>query len=180
MFKKVKKLYCFDLDGTLVATPLPDEGRLIYEQKTGKPWPHTGWWSKKESLDISIFDIPVIESVIEAYNAIKDDPEALIVMMTGRVIKLSKYVERILEYHGLVFDRCMYNTGGSTLECKCKSLDDLLVEFPSIEEVHLFDDRLPHIPEFEKWGASKEGLKFGITVVPGFHHHNPDNNVKSE
>ncbi len=176
----MKKLYIFDFDGTLIGTPLPDEGRLLYESKTGTPWPHSGWWSKKESLDMGVFDMPVIESVISAYEKAKEDSEGIVVMMTGRIKKLAKHVETILEAKGLSFDRCMYNTGGSTLECKLKSLDELLEEHPSIEEVHCFDDRIPHVPFFEEWGRSKPNIKFEITVVPGFHHHNPDNSIKSD
>jgi hypothetical protein len=35
-------------------TELPESGKQIYLDKTGKEWPHIGW-GKAESLDIEIF-----------------------------------------------------------------------------------------------------------------------------
>jgi hypothetical protein len=40
-----------------VDTELPESGKQIYLDKTGKEWPHIGWWGKAESLDIEILKI---------------------------------------------------------------------------------------------------------------------------
>jgi phosphoserine phosphatase len=36
---KITKLAVFDFDGTLVDTPLPENGRKEYKAKTGQDWP---------------------------------------------------------------------------------------------------------------------------------------------
>jgi hypothetical protein len=154
MVRKIIKIRVFDFDSTLFTTPLPETGQIEYEKKTGKPWPHKGWWSKSETLDDSIFVIDAIESTIEEYNKELSD-EILSVMMTGRIKKLSSHVEKILEREKLKFDRHYYNTGGSTLEYKLAMLDKLLAEFPEVTSIDIFDDRDSHIIEFQAWVDKK-------------------------
>lgn len=170
----VTKIKVFDFDGTLVDSPLPDKGKEIYQQKTGKLWPHTGWWSKPESLDMGVFDIPAIQSVIKSYNVEKGKPDTLMVMMTGRLPKLSNEVEAILRHKGLIFDKHIYNMGGATVDSKIKSLDKLLIEYPKVVDIELWDDRDLHIPIFQAYGdkllASGRLKEFKINHVPTNHH----------
>jgi len=167
---KITKISVFDFDGTLVDTPLPDTGKGEYEAKTGVKWPYEGWWGRKESLDGNVFEMPVIPDVIRDYNIAKSNPSTLKVMMTGRMAKLSNEVEIILRAKNLSFDEYIYNRGGSTLDYKLKSLDRLIVKYPDVTEVELWDDRLEHIPAFEQWGKDHPELKFNINVVPSGHH----------
>lgn len=164
------KLSVMDFDGTLIDTALPDKGKIEYETKTGKKWPYEGWWGRAESLDMNVFDMPVIKSVVDAYNREKTSPSTLMVMMTGRMIKLQNEVKAILDKNGLTFDKYIYNRGGSTLEAKIKSLDDLIRAYPSVKFVEMWDDRILHIPEFEAWGKAHPELEFKINLVPGNHH----------
>jgi FMN phosphatase YigB (HAD superfamily) len=171
---KITKLAVFDFDGTLVDTPLPDTGRQQYREKTGKEWPHKGWWGREESLDTTIFDMPSNPSVIADYQKEKADPNTAVIMLTGRMTKLADKVKDILDSKGLTFDGYYYNRGGSTDVEKIKTLNEILEKIPSIEVVEAWDDRLEHIPTFEQWGKSKveEGrLKdFKINVVFSGHH----------
>jgi hypothetical protein len=172
--RKIDKISVFDFDGTLIDTPLPDYGRIEYEKKTGEKWPHVGWWSKPESLDDKIFDTPTIKPVVQAYEQEKLTPNTLLVMLTGRMDKLSQFVENILKIKNLSFDKYIYNTGGSTVNSKLKSLGELLIEYPNVISVELWEDREEHIPLFEKWGEEeikKERLKhFKVNRVPSTHH----------
>lgn len=168
--KMITKLSIFDFDGTLVDTPLPDKGRIEYEEKTGKKWPYEGWWGRKESLDTTIFDMSLVDVTMTAYKEELSTPNTLMVMMTGRMSKLSGEVKHILDTKNLSFDKYLFNRGGGTLEAKIKSLDALLVEFPNVKTVEMWDDRIPHIPEFQKWGDSKDGIDFKINLVNGSHH----------
>lgn len=165
-----KKLSVFDFDGTLVNTPLPEEGKKEYKEKTGEDWPHVGWWGQPLSLDSEIFDMNIIPSVIRAYLKEINDPNTMVVMVTGRVNKLSGLVKKILDDNGLKFHEYHFNNGGSTESAKKKTFDKILSENPSITEMELWDDRVEHIPIFQAWGDEKlesDRLdKFNINVVP--------------
>lgn len=149
----ITRIAVFDFDGTLVDTPLQETGKPIYEKKTGKDWPHQGWWSKPESLDMDVFDMNVIESVIEDYKKEKEKPNTLLVMMTGRIKRLSGQVEKILEANDLDFDKHIYNMGGSTLDSKISSLDKMLKDYPNVKSVAMFEDRDEHVIRFREFGT---------------------------
>jgi hypothetical protein len=172
--KNWKKLCVWDFDGTLLDTPLPEDGKKIYKEKTGKDWPHVGWWGQPMSLDSNIFDIPVIESVIKDYKKEISNTDTMVVMVTGRMKKLSDLVKKLLDEKGLKFHEYHYNNGGSTDVAKKKTFDQILSQHPSIKEVKLWDDRLEHIPIFQVWGDDKiesgRLSKFNITVVPATRH----------
>ena len=165
-----KKLSVFDFDGTLVNTPLPEEGKKEYKEKTGQDWPHAGWWGQPMSLDSEIFDMNIIPSVIRAYLKEINDSNTMVVMVTGRINKLSGLVKKILDDNGLKFHEYHFNNGGSTESAKKKTFDKILSENPSITEMEVWDDRLEHIPVFQAWGDEKlesDRLdKFNINVVP--------------
>ena len=174
MAEKITKLSIFDFDGTLVDTPLPDEAKKIWLEKKGTPWPHEGYWGRAESLDMDVFDMPLVNSVIAAYNQERAKQDTLVVMLTGRLQKLSSYVEAVLNDNGLIFDGYYYNRGGETCDSKIKSMDTMLSQYLDITEVLMFEDRLAHVVRFEAWGQAKiaEGrlTKFHVTVVPTTHH----------
>lgn len=165
-----KKLSVFDFDGTLVNSPLPEEGKKEYKEKTGEDWPHAGWWGQPLSLDSEIFDINIIPSVIRAYLKEINDSNTMVVMVTGRINKLSGLVKKILDDNGLKFHEYHFNNGGSTESAKKKTFDKILSENPSITEMEVWDDRLEHIPVFQAWGDEKlesDRLdNFNINVVP--------------
>ena len=118
--------------------------------------------------------MPVIASVKKTYDEEKPNQDTLMVMMTGRMSRLSKEVESILSAKGLKFDKYIYNHGGSTLDSKIDSLNKLLQEYPKVIDVLLNDDRLEHVPSFEAWGKAQiesGRLKvFNINVVPAGRH----------
>ncbi len=169
------KLFVFDFDGTLVDTPLPEDGKPIWLEKTETEWPHKGWWGKKESLDLDIFNHPTIDSVIQEYNNVANDNDVMVVMLTGRMSKLHKEVKAILKSHNLEFDLHLLNTGGETSANKKKQISWLLDEVKSLEEIVMFDDRDEHIPVFQEFGDNliSEGRinNFKINHVLGEHHN---------
>ena len=168
---KITRLAVFDFDGTLLDTPLPtDENKEIYKEKTGEDWPSKGWWSRPETLNQDIFDIPVIKDVISDYKKEKATPNTMVIMLTGRIQKLSSYVEAVLASKGLKFDGYFYNTGGSTLDNKIHTMETLLKKYPTIKEIHCWDDRMEHIPHFQACGDNLKGVDFEITIVESGHH----------
>ncbi len=172
--EKFTKLAVFDFDGTLVDTPLPEDGKKEYKKKTGKDWPHAGWWGQPMSLDMNVFDMPTISSVISDYKKEIQDPNTMVVMVTGRMVKLTDLVKDILNRHGLKFHEYHFNRGGSTESAKKKTFDQILSQHPSIKEVELWDDREEHIPIFQAWGdeqvESGRLNDFNINVVPSTRH----------
>jgi hypothetical protein len=175
MDKKIRKIAIMDFDQTLVNTPTPENGKEKYKEKTGSPWPYNGWWSKKESLDLDIFDMSVVDEVIKDYHIEKQKDDTLVVMLTGRLVKLSEEVEKVLDAKGLEFDEYHYNKGGSTDIAKMKTMESLLEKYPTVDEIQMWDDRILHIPIFEQWGKEQclnGKLKdFSITVVLGGHEN---------
>lgn len=143
--RKITKIAIFDFDGTLVDSPLPDTGKPFYKEKTGKDWPHIGWFGKADSLDIDVFDIPLIDSVKKAYDTLRMEEGTVMVMLTGRQGFLAKEVERIIKAHGLVFDEYHYNKGGPTEDAKIKTMDELLIKYQDVTELIMFEDRIAHI-----------------------------------
>jgi hypothetical protein len=172
--EEITKLAVFDFDGTLVDTPLPEEGKKTYKEKTGKDWPFPGWWGQPLSLDMDIFDMPTVPMVTSAYKKEKINPDTCMVMLTGRMVKLGDLVKKILTSKGLTFDEYHFNRGGSTETAKMKTMDSLLEKYPNVYELEMWDDRLEHIPIFQAWGNNlvKSGrLKsFNINVVPADRH----------
>jgi len=160
----------FDFDGTLVDTPLADTGKSKWKEKTGNDYPAQGWWGRPESLDTNVYEMPIIPMVAAAYKKYVNQPNTLLVMMTGRIPRLSKQVELILASHDYKFDEYIYNNGGSTLDSKIKSLEQLLIKYPNTKTIEMFDDRTEHIPSFKEWGDSKKNIGFSIHLVPSNHH----------
>lgn len=158
------KLYVFDFDDTLIRTPLPEKGRVIWQQFHGFPFPSkseeeveqnrkiTGWWGRKESLDMETFDMSMVPEVKSAYDNIKNNPDVMKIMLTGRRGKLSNEVRAILDSKGLDFDMYLYNNKSDTLSAKIDYLNDILSSNPSIVDVVLHDDRDEHIATFQAWG----------------------------
>ena len=111
----ITKIAIFDFDGTLVDSPNPDTGKKEWEEKTGKDYPHRGWWSKRESLDTNVFDINTIKDTVMEYLAEYEDPNTLVIMLTGRLPNQADQVEEILNSKGIVFDEYHYKDNGNTL-----------------------------------------------------------------
>jgi hypothetical protein len=166
----ITRIAVFDFDGTLVNTPMPDTGKAEYKEKTGNDWPYMGWWGRGESLDMDIFDMPTIPSVKAAYEQERQNPNTLVVMLTGRLPKHHDLVKKILDSKGFRFDVYEYNNGGQTLQSKIKSMTELLNQYPNVKSLSMWDDRLEHIDAFKAWGNSLKGIDYNITVVDGNHH----------
>ena len=133
------KLYIFDFDGTLFRSPeKPDQ----FEG---------GWWGKDYSLSPPC--VPqspgnewwVPEVVSEANSAI-NDPEAISVLMTGRLAKIfSNRMSELLGSAGLTFHEVMLSDSGDTQAFKMRQIKRLLSENPSINFVKIYDDRRDYL-----------------------------------
>lgn len=161
---KIDRIEIFDFDGTLIATPLPEEGKPVWLAKKGSEWPHKGWWSKRESLDMEVFEMPIIKEAHDGFLAIESQENVLKILMTGRITPLGAQVKAILDSKGLVFDRYEFCDTHDTLEFKLKKLSELREEFPHVTVIKMYEDREPHVDSFKKW-AEAEDITFEIDLI---------------
>lgn len=164
--EKIKKLVIFDMDGTLIKNPDKEECERVWLEKFNKPWPYNGVYSKPESLDFTIFEIPLIPHIIDEYNKVKDDELTHRILLTGRLIKLKNEVVSLLHHKKLFFDQYLLNNKGDTKHFKLFEMFRLYKEYPNVEEILFFDDRYEHIIDFIEMGVyiEKEALKVGRKV----------------
>jgi hypothetical protein len=158
---KVKKLISFDFDDTLVHTKLPNEGKLIWKEKTGEEWPYRAWWSRPESLDMDVFDVPLNKKIYKKYKKAISDPDNYVILATGRVEPLKDEVYKILGHYGLSFDETHLNPGIDTFDFKSNLFTKLIEELQP-EEFIMYDDRQEHLVRFKEWAKT---LPCKVTIV---------------
>ena len=161
---KYSKLISFDFDDTLCHTPLPEDGKEIWFEKTGTEWPHRGWWSKPESLDLNVFDIPINDWVYQKYLEAVTNESVYLIMATGRIEPLRKEVEIVLNHHNLSFDEVYLNFGGDTFNFKTRLFENLINKIKP-EEFIMYDDRQEHLPKFEEWALTQPCKVTVVDVV---------------
>lgn len=161
----MKVIKIFDFDATLMHTLDLETGKKIYLEKTGEEYPYQGWWGRKESLDLKIFDIQPIQEILDIYKHYVETNQQDMYLLTGRLIKLEKEVMGVLEHHNLTdFTRVFCNNSGkTTLEFKTK-LIKRLVEDGDFDELHFYDDREIHQEAFVELFESL-GIKYIFNQV---------------
>jgi len=143
----IERLCAFDFDGTLVQSPLPDDGKKKWEEFYNKPYPYIGWWSRIESLDLNVFDIKTYPSV---YNQLKRElsiPNTYVIILTSRMEKLRPQIEKILELNGVYVHKIDMKKNNQS---KGDRIIDYIKEFPNLKEINVYDDRLSDIESYEK------------------------------
>ena len=159
--QKIKKLISFDFDDTLVHTLLPAEGKMIWKEKTGEDWQHRAWWSRPESLDMGVFDIPLNKKIYKRYRQAISDPDNYVILATGRVKPLQDEVYKILGHYGLSFDETHLNPGIDTFEFKSNLFAKLIYELQP-EEFVMYDDRQEHLVKFVQWANA---MPCKVTII---------------
>lgn len=160
----MKSLVLFDFDGTLFNTPEPIEGKILFKNKTGTDWSHSGWWGRRESLDLDIFDIDLNEHVYLDYLKHSLDRDSYVILATGRLTKLKNEVQKILDLYKLNFDEVHCNPGTDTFLFK-KILFENLISKHKPDLVFIYDDRIEHLNKFREWSMTQYCQMFIIDVV---------------
>jgi hypothetical protein len=159
-----KRLISFDFDDTMCHTPKPEEGKIIWKEKTGTEWPYGGWWGRAESINPEVFDIQVNPWVYKKYLEAVSDPDNYVILATGRLRKVPNmlnHVETILNKHNISFDEIHLNWGGDTYNFKTKLFEQKIEEL-GVHEFVMYDDRSEHLVRFEEWA---EEHHIDVTVV---------------
>ena len=159
-----KNLVIFDFDSTLIDTPGKEEGMEIWKQKTGKDYPHKGWWARKESLDLDVFDIEPNPDVLDDYKKHLESGDT-ICLVTGRLIKIEDYVKLILDKYDLKFNGGIYcrDGGKDTADFKLK-LFEKMIGTGDYHNITIYEDRFDHVKIFEEW-ARNLNIPFKIVFV---------------
>ena len=101
----IKRLHAFDMDATLLDSPMPEPGKEIWKKKKGVEYPHLGWWGKLESLDPEVFDIKLFDKVASLMREYSSDPESYVMILTNRLPKFESRISEILAENGIRVDR---------------------------------------------------------------------------
>lgn len=140
--RKESRVVFYDFDGTLMDSPLPDPGKNIYREKTGKVYPHQGWWGRPESLDLNVFDIQTNPEIESLFRKDASDPNTRVVLLTNRLSKLSEPIKKILDKHNMTFDHYSFKNDGR--EKGERIYDILKSKYPETEFVEFYDDDIKH------------------------------------
>ena len=145
---QITELHVYDFDGTLFKSPAPpvdwDKGMGAWYSAPGSLLPPcvpanpgNEWW---------------YENVVESAKQSISDPSVLAVMMTGRSNNtgLRYRIAELLNNKNLDFTAVYLKEGvEDTAVYKSIMLEKLLKKFPSIQSVHMWDDRHHHFESFE-------------------------------
>ena len=132
----MKRLAIYDFDGTLIDSPEPEVGKIQWEEKMGEPYPHKGWWGRKESLNTEVFDIKPFPNILSKLNSdLKSNSHVII--LTSRMEKLRPELENILNLNNIQVDEVIMKRGAETK-------GDIILRYaeknPDLEYVVAYDD----------------------------------------
>lgn len=154
-----KVLNVFDFDGTLMNSPLPEEGMPLYKQITGNDWPHRGWWGQIDSL--APFDVKPIEKTKKLYDKFTSIPNSVSILMTNRIPKFESVVREKLKDH-YIFD--YYDFKNDHRE-KPDRISEMLKMNPSIDTINIFDDMDEQIARFEAFKQANPNYNINVYQV---------------
>lgn len=160
------KLGFWDFDGTMFSSPLPDPGKLLWTQYHEKPYPHIGWWSKPESLDLDVFAIQPREIAYNAYLKYKNDPNAINYILTSRMPKLKPQLKAILDKHDIIMHDILCANGRLTKgERIMEILDMHNSDRAVICEINVWDDRNKEIVTIEPYREYLNKLDIALNIT---------------
>lgn len=145
-------LIVVDFDGTLFATPGPEQGKAMWLEKTGMEWGHQGWWDEPDSLS-AVFDIVPDERMINVISGARED-DAYVVLMTGRLETLEPNIIAMLNEANIEIDEIITKPvrllDVDTARWKAQELAKLVSALePTLERVTVYDDSQENLDEME-------------------------------
>lgn len=168
----------YDFDGTIIDSPMPDLGKLLWAKKYGNVYPHRGWWSKSESLDMELFDIKPIKEVERRLQKDIKDKNCWVVLLTNRISKLKPEVSKVLNHLNISVDE--FQMMDRINFSKSIRIKNVLQDFPQASQIDILDDDDKNIHDFLKLKneLQQEGKTVIIYKVIGEDKENPITIVK--
>jgi len=134
----ITKLVAFDFDGTLMNSPSPEEGMVLYKERTGKDFPDKGWWSSPASLDIDVFDIKPYNDIANILAKEGANPNTMVIILTSRIEALRPDLIKVLNKNGIEVDGIFMNDHNVD---KGERIYDFLRWERNIKAIDVYDDR---------------------------------------
>ena len=141
-------IHFFDFDSTIISSPEPETGKVEYLTKTGNVYPHVGWWSKEASLDLDVFDIPLIQRVDTVFQKASKDPSCKTVLLTNRIRKMEDVVRKVLDHHNYKLDLYTFSAGADNKGQRIVKI--LNNHFPMATHAEFYDDDQQHLEDTKK------------------------------
>jgi hypothetical protein len=159
----IKRLAVFDMDGTLIDTPMPEQGKIMWEKHYGKPYPYLGWWGRPESLDLNVFDIVPFQSVKHQLDKEIATEDTFVIILTSRMEKLRPQVQAILDKNDISVDKLDMKRAEGDKGIKVLRY---VQQFPELVEINVFEDRDTDIQSYENIrNQIPEGITFNIYLA---------------
>lgn len=159
----IKRLCAFDMDGTLIDSPMPETGKRGWELVKKTNYKFLGWWGRPESLDLDVFDIKPFPSVLKQLEDEVSTPETFVIILTSRMEKLRPQVQAILDANCIQVDKLdMKRAEGD----KGKKILRYVEQFPELEEINVFEDRSSDIQSYEAIRCQlPKGIVFNVYLA---------------
>jgi hypothetical protein len=145
------ELHIFDFDGTLFKSPAPP-----------KSYGKRGWWDDPRSLEPPcVPEKPGGEwynsQVVSAFKKAKANPQAVTVVMTGRLSHFRQRVSQLCTAGGISPDELILKQsgGGATEAYKIGAMRYLLKQMPYCKVVEFWEDRHHHLKNFGHFVESR-------------------------
>lgn len=133
----MRKLAFYDFDSTLVESPHPEYGIDDWQEYYGEEYPHIGWWSKPESLDLNVFEFRTIPKMKQLIKKDLSNPTTYVIVLTARIESLRPYIERILKKLSFDVDILDMKSDGRN---KGEKVLEYIMNNPNIKQVDVYDD----------------------------------------
>lgn len=164
---RITDLYLFDFDDTLFYPPEPKEGKVLYKTRTGKEWPHKGWWGCPESLlpPLEVFPGPAIAD----FRSHVGRAQSMTMVLTSRIQRTRVSLSAVLEHASIYPDRMILkpdnSRGLASHIFKGNAVRDLLKEFPDVTKIRFWDDKQDNLSEVERMAKlTKQDLQ--VDLIP--------------
>lgn len=135
---QIMRISFYDFDRSIMDGPTPEIGREIWRRKTGEDFPHLGWWSKKESLDHTIFPFTPIREVADRIKRDYEDPSCWTMVLSNRVESLLPYMKSLMDQYDIKVDDFLLRRPDNLP--KPVRIKRMLPKFPQATSIDIHED----------------------------------------